>query len=98
MLNALKGKPCIKVTMGVEFIVTEQKVRECGTCVAPAGAAAHSASYVCWCQHLCGGGVTWPFDHSKLSREKAVSVFFIGVRAGVRRKPSLLGCVSDVVL
>lgn len=29
VLNSLNGKPCIKVTMGVEYIITEQKVREC---------------------------------------------------------------------
>lgn len=28
VLNSLKGSPCIKVTMGVEYIITEQKVRE----------------------------------------------------------------------
>lgn len=33
VLKLPEGKPCINVTMGVEYIVTEQKVRECVTFV-----------------------------------------------------------------
>lgn len=42
VLKSPEGKPCIKATMGVEYIITDQKVRrsECGTCVPQTGVSA----------------------------------------------------------
>lgn len=59
VLNSLKGSPCIKVTMGVEYIITEQKVRECVCCVCCADCRFSSFCTICVLVSACVCEVLW---------------------------------------